>query len=207
MTTLKWRHLIPVFSYLILKGKCNYCGAKIGIRYLFVEVLTALGLMTILYQSPGYDLFLWHGTLYAFMIIVSAIDIKHMIIPNSIVLTGFISALILSIAVNVLDIEHMIIGFLAGGSSLYLIAIIGEKFFHKQGMGGGDIKFAAMMGLFLGLKGMVVTLILAFCSGAIFGLITIACGMMKKNDRIPFAPFLSLGALIYILTMHQGFLW
>jgi leader peptidase (prepilin peptidase)/N-methyltransferase len=201
MTNLKWRHLIPVFSYFALKGKCQYCGSKIGIQYPFVELLTALGLITILYQSTSYTLFLWYGSLYALMIIVSAIDIKHMIIPNSVIITGFIVALTLSAAFKIIDIKEMITGFMAGGSSLYLIAAIGSKLLHKQGLGGGDIKFTAMIGIFVGLRGVIMTLIVAFWSGACFGLISIACGMMKKDDRIPFAPFLSLGALIYILTM------
>jgi len=132
------------------------------------------------------------------LVVVSVIDLHHKIIPDIISLPGIPVFFILALIINEIKILDLILGVLIGGGILYLIAFLYYLFTKKEGMGGGDIKLLAMIGGFIGYKGVLFTIFASSLIGTTIGLLLI---MVKGRDMkyaIPFGPFLSLGALIYI---------
>ena len=189
---------IPIFSYLWLKGRCRHCSTRIPVRYAVVEVMTG-GVAVAVLLAFGLTL---EGLIYfAFisaLIVITYIDIDHKIIPDIITLPGIPIGLIASFALPAVGFKDAIVGLLAGGGSLWLVAWIYYLLTRKDGMGGGDIKLLAMMGTIIGLKGVIFTI---FMSSAVGTLVGITLMMVKGKDMkfaVPFGPFLSIGAITYI---------
>ncbi len=206
--SIRWFDNIPLVSYLLLKGKCRYCKAKISFRYFLVEMVTAF-LFLILFSK-------YHFTLYFFiylflsldLIIVSFIDWEHYIIPDIFTLTLIPLGLILSFFFPSLygpgltsskGLYTSFLGGVAGFFSLLFIGLLGRVLFHKESMGGGDLKLLAGIGCFTGIKGVFLTIFISSLTGALAGGILLAMKIKKKGEYIPYGPFLSLGALLYIL--------
>ena len=189
---------IPIFSYLWLKGRCRHCSTRIPVRYAVVEVMTG-GVAVAVLLAFGLTL---EGLIYfAFisaLIVITYIDIDHKIIPDIITLPGIPIGLIASFALPAVGFKDAIVGLLAGGGSLWLVAWIYYLLTRKDGMGGGDIKLLAMMGTIIGLKGVIFTI---FMSSAVGTLVGITLMIVKGKDMkfaVPFGPFLSIGAITYI---------
>ncbi len=196
---------IPIVSYILLGGKCRDCGARISRRYPFIELLTAV-VCLVLYRKLGLSFEFFVTLVFAaLLIVISFIDLDHQIIPDILSIGGLAAGLFFAIfrpvfkelypKFNILDSLY---GVLLGGGVLFLIAL-GYKYIAKrEGMGGGDIKLLAMIGSFAGIKGVVFSLM----AGSIFGTIVGIPAMMIKGENtkyaIPFGPFLSLGALLYV---------
>jgi leader peptidase (prepilin peptidase)/N-methyltransferase len=143
---------------------------------------------------------------YAFLIstfiVVALIDLDHKIIPNTITLPGMLIGLGLSPwALPIVPLDSLI-GLLAGGVFFYLVALV-----SKGGMGGGDIKLIAMIGAFLGWKGTFFTILVGALAGSVVGLSLISIGKKGRNDKVPFGPFLALGAMLYILVGNNLIDW
>jgi len=195
---------IPLLSYLILTGRCRQCKAKISIRYPLVELLTGL-LFVALFVVYGPTLqFLIFSLLVASLLVITLIDLDLSIIPDRITLPGIVIGLLLSpfsthLGSGVRGITTAAIGLAVGGILFFLIALLGELIFKKESMGGGDIKLAAMLGAFLGWKGALVSFFLAFFVGAIVGGVMVLVSSKGRGSRIPFGPFLALGATCYLL--------
>jgi leader peptidase (prepilin peptidase)/N-methyltransferase len=191
---------IPVLSYIMLKGRCRFCKAPISPQYPLVEILTAL-LFALVFSRYGMSVY----TLFAFaftaiLIVVTFIDLKHKIIPNILNYLGIILAGI-GLVFSFLPISPVTgaIGFLLGGGFFYLAAVISPLLFKKEGMGGGDIKLIAFIGLFLGWRKVLLTIFLGSFIGAVLGIGMIAAGIREKKDLIPFGPYLSLAAFIALV--------
>ena len=151
-THLKPLDLVPVLSYLFLGGRCRYCHSRISVRYPLVELLTA-GLLTGLYLHTGFGwLFGFYGTLFIVLIAVGFIDLDRQIIPDSLVIAGALAGIGMNIAGAGIGFVEGLLGALAGGGTLLLIALIALYAFKKEGMGGGDIKLMAMAGAFPGME-------------------------------------------------------
>jgi len=131
-------------------------------------------------------------------IVIAVIDIRCLKIPNSLILFG----LLLTLAVKGLgatqDWLNSVIGFGVGGMVLYLLGAIGKWLFRRQSMGGGDIKLAAVLGLFFGWQGILLILWLASLLGAIFGIAGVCIGKLRIGAQIPFGFFICLSVLVYI---------
>ena len=185
--------MIPVLSYFLLRGRCRYCGASYSVRYALVELLTGLLFMwTGLYFLPGTALTLTF-IFIASLITITFIDFDHQIIPDEIVFLLIISGLAYMYAsqTNYLDsVQGM---FLAG---IFMLAIY---VLSRGGMGLGDVKLSFALGLWLGVKGSIVFLLLAFLIGGVVGVLLLATGLKSRKDPIPFGPFLCIGALISFL--------
>ncbi len=198
-TTLKWYNLIPVLSFVIQKGKCPYCGIKISARYIAVELLTA-GVFLAVYLRYGIT---WQSLNYwvfsALLIAASFIDLEHKIIPNEIIVAGIILGSVLTIKTVGLSGLYGI--FLGGG------LLLGVAVASRGNMGGGDIKLAAVMGLFLGWKLLLVALFTGFLTGSFVGLTLLVTGVMGRKDPFPFGPFLALGSLISLLWGNKIIFW
>ncbi|UCE18353.1 MAG: prepilin peptidase [Gemmatimonadota bacterium] len=194
---------IPLVSFLILGGRCRRCRAKISIRYPAVELMTAL-LFVALFRAYGPSLqFLIYGPLMAALLVITLIDLNQYIIPDRITIPGALVGLLCSplnaqLGSGVKGVFASLIGFFIGGILFFLIALLGSAVFKKESMGGGDIKLAAMLGTFLGWKGALFSFFLAFFSGALIGAIVLLVSSHRSNTRVPFGPFLALGAACYV---------
>lgn len=190
---------IPVISYLVLKGKCRSCSQPISLRYPLVEILTA-GLTTAVATVFGMTLL---GGVYIIfiyiLIVITVIDLDHMIIPDRLVGFGLITG-IAAIFLGVIEIgwKEAFMGSFVYGGFLYFAGMVGKRIFKKEAMGMGDVKLGAMMGFLLGWKMSVMSLYLSFLVASIVGLTVIITGQLSKGDRIPFGPFLAVGTVLVI---------
>jgi len=199
--TLSWQDLIPVFSFLFLRGKCRYCNKKVSIQYPLVEIATALLFLLIFNFSPfgrspagGQTLF-WL-IVSSFLIIIFVYDLKHFIIPDKVIYPAIIIALIFNFspygrspAGGQFIIHNSI--FAAVGAAIFFLTIV----LISQGkwMGVGDIKLAFLMGLLLGFPYILVALFFSFLIGAIIGVGLILAKRKTMKSEIPFGPSLVAG--------------
>lgn len=199
--------LIPVVSWLLLKGRCRYCGAKISARYALVELLTGfLFVFLALFYGFTAELGLML-VMTAIFIAIFFIDLDHSIIPDELVIAGFISAAAYlvwgwtsgSLAFNPMD--HGL-GFLIGGGLYLLLAVI-----TNGGMGGGDIKLMAMLGFWLGTSGVLWVILLSSNIGAVISLLLIAMKIKGRKDYIPFGPFIVMAAMLTALYQENLTAW
>lgn len=208
--TLKWNDLIPLFSFLMLKGKCRYCETKLSPYYLTVELITGiLFVITALFavnnfqsvfnfQFLNFQLLIpliYYLFIISSLIVVFFADLKYGIIPDKIIFPTIIaSSLYLLIYHSSFIINYL---FSAVGAGLFfLVLFAGTK---GRGMGFGDVKFAFLMGLILGFPKIIVSLYIAFLTGAIAGIILIIWRRKKIfGTSIPFGPFLVLGTLVTV---------
>jgi len=197
---------IPVVSYLLLWGKCRHCQARITPRYPLVETLSAL-LALALYARFGLSaVFLIYYLFACALIVITFIDLDFQIIPDRISLGGIVLGLALVYWLPV-TYKDALIGLAVGAGSLILI-IYGYYFLTKrQGMGGGDVKLLGMIGVFIGWQGVAFTIFTASLIGSVVGLAWIAVQGKDMKAAIPFGPFLSLGALIYLFWGKALIAW
>jgi leader peptidase (prepilin peptidase)/N-methyltransferase len=183
--------LIPVISYLFLRGKCSSCGTKISIRYPLVELLT--GIIFILnYIYFSNLIILATGIIFSSVLIVLAlIDFDHQILPDRLTLTGIIVGLVFSFFRSDITFVYSMSGILAAGGLLFLIA-----FLSKGGMGGGDIKMMAMVGSFTGPLISVSAIFLGALIALLAHLPGIVSGSTGMKTKLPFGPFLALASLL-----------
>ena len=201
--------LVPVFSYLFLKGKCRYCHTKIAPRYMLVELLLGIVFMMLLaafgltWQTLSYMI------LSCLLLGLSLVDLNIFEIPDGFIVTGIINWLIFlpltsgivgptwlsnpAVEVPKDYFIHQLTSGVVGGStiagSLLLLSIIFDKLTGKESLGGGDIKLYFMTGLYMGVLESLFCLILSCILGIIFSL-------FAKKERIPFGPFISVAVLI-----------
>jgi len=196
---------IPVISYLILKGRCRKCGAKISFTYPMVEILTALMFVANFYFF-GFSLQLLSGLiLISSLIAISMIDIQFRIIPNAITWPMTIIGLGLSTFGN-LSRWWFPLAF-SGGAFVFMLII---HLIYPKGMGMGDVKLALMIGAFL-TRSVVAALFIGFLAGSVYGLILILIKKKRFKQTIPFGPFIALGSIIAlfwggdIINWYLGF--
>jgi len=201
---------IPVLSYLWLAGRCRACRDPISIRYPFVEAVNAAGYLTILWTfGPTWTTVLY-AILFSALVVVTGTDLTHKIIPNVVTLPGIVLGLIGGATVLPVGLINALLGVAVGGGILWALALASPYFFGKEGMGGGDIKLLAMIGAFLGWKPALLTIMIGSLTGSVIGISLIALRFMKREEYIPFGPFLVLGALLSmfftqpLLDWYQG---
>lgn len=194
---------IPVLSFVLLKGRCRSCQAKISWRYPSIELLTA-GLMTTIVAWFGFTLTSLFDVIFVgLLIIISFIDIDHRIIPNTLSIPGIVIGVIASVVLHQ-PWYHAFAGILAGGGAIWAMGYLGELVFKKEAMGGGDVTLMAMVGAFLGWELAILTIFLGSFSGAIIGVIV---KRFTGDEYIPFGPFLSFGALMALLFGQPVVVW
>jgi leader peptidase (prepilin peptidase) / N-methyltransferase len=200
---IKWYDNLPLFSYWILRGKCRNCGASYSIRYFFVELTTAAFAVLFLHGVVGWKLFdpatglIWFF-LTCSLIAITFIDLDLQIIPNEISLPGIPIGLALSFFFMPHGIISSLIGVAVGGGILLVIAYSYLFITKKEGMGMGDVKLLAMLGAFLGWQAVPFTLFAASMVGTVVGVAFIIASGKGRHYRVPFGPFLSLGAVLYM---------
>jgi leader peptidase (prepilin peptidase)/N-methyltransferase len=210
---LNWYDLVPVFSFVFSKGKCRYCKRSLSIFYPVIEVTTGLMfvltyLFTIYYlpftnsneiinhQSSIINL-LYYLLIISSFIVIFFTDLKYGIIPDKVLL---LATMIVAFYLLFISPELSIINLISGVATFLFFIIISLGFsllLKKESMGGGDIKLVFLLGLFLGFPNIIISLYIAFLTGAAVGIILIL--WRKKSFRkatIPFGPFLILGAIL-----------
>ena len=183
---------VPVLSWLWLRGRCRDCGEPISARYPLVEALTAV-LCALVVVAKGADEDAWLGiALVLTLVPVTFIDLDHRIIPNRIVGPSAVVALVILALTDVDALpDHLIAAVAAGG--FFLLAALA----YPRGMGMGDVKLAALLGLYLG-SSVAPALLAAMLSGTLVGGAIIARKGVAEGRKtaVPFGPFLALGALV-----------
>ena len=201
--------LVPVLSYLWLRGRCRYCGVRIPPRVIVVEVITGL-LFTAVYLRFGYNLqFVVLASAVSLLIVLAIIDLEHGLILNRLVFPSFVVLLILAPFWSDLDLTRSFLGssgMLAslansvvaglGGFLLFLIVAL----VYPEGMGGGDVKLAGLVGLLVGFPGVLVALWGAVIAGGLVATALLALRKKGRKDTMPFGPFLSLGGIVVLLA-------
>jgi len=189
---------IPVLSFVWLKGRCRHCGVKIGLRYPTVELLAGmLALATFLKFSLSIEALIYFAFI-ACLLVVTFIDLDHRIIPDVITLPGIPICFAASFTLPSVTYKAALLGILAGGGSLFLVAWIYSLLTKKEGMGGGDIKLLAMMGALLGWQGVVFTIFVSSLVGTLSGLAVMLQSRKSMKLALPFGPFLAIGGITYI---------
>ncbi|PTX16995.1 MULTISPECIES: prepilin peptidase [Halanaerobium] len=188
---LSMLELIPVLSYIFLRGKCKNCKADISIRYPIIELLTGI-IFIINYIYISDLIILAAGLVFSsLMIVLTMIDVDHQILPDQLTLGGLVVGLSFSFFRTDITFIYSLIGVLAAGGLLFLIA-----FLSKGGMGGGDIKMMAMVGSFTG----PVIAVTAVFLGALIALMAhlpgVISGKTGMKTKLPFGPFLAVASLI-----------
>ena len=189
---------IPVFSYLLLKGRCRHCGVKIGLRYPTVELLGGLfALATFLKFGLSLETVIYFAFI-ACLLVVTFIDLDHRIIPDVITLPGIPICFAASFVLPDITYKAALLGILVGGGSLFLVAWVYSLITKKEGMGGGDIKLLAMMGALLGWQGVLFTVFVSSLVGTLSGLAVMLKSRQGMKLAVPFGPFLAIGGITYI---------
>ncbi len=196
---IRWYDNVPIISFLILKGKCRKCAQRISPLYPFVELLTAL-MAVLLFRKYGLSLdFLFAFLFTCALIVITFVDLKHQIIPDVITLPGIPLFALAAIFFMDITIKDSLIGILAGGGFLYLVAITYQLVTKREGMGGGDIKLLAMLGGFLGWQSIWFIIMAGSIVGAVAGISVMIWKGKDTRYPIPFGPFLSAAAMGYLL--------
>ena len=184
---LAWFEMVPLLSYLGQRGKCRHCGQAIPLQYPLVELATGVSYLALFLLLGLQPKLLTSLVFVSLCIPIVVIDLHHQIIPDQLNLWGAVMGL-LAAAVSHAAFLDVLAGGLAGGVIMLLIAIV-----SRGGMGGGDIKMMAWIGLFLGLKMTMLALFLSFIVGGLASLFLILSGRKRRKDFIPFGPFLAVG--------------
>ncbi|MBP1927332.1 leader peptidase (prepilin peptidase)/N-methyltransferase [Sedimentibacter acidaminivorans] len=194
--SLSWYDNIPLFSYLLLKGKCRYCRTSISAQYPVVESLNAV-LYIIMYLKFGFGAdFIFYSLISSVLLSIIFIDLKEMIIPDSLVLS-ILALSVIHKAVNYffygisLELIDSFLGLILAGGLFAAIVII-----SRGGMGGGDVTLIGALGFVLGVKYILLCIFLSFISGAIISMVLLATKIKTRKDPIPFGPFIVLGFFI-----------
>lgn len=200
--TLKWYNLIPLFSFIFQKGKCSKCGNKISADHFFVELITGLLFLLASLNFPiGYNFFI-SLIVISLMIIIFISDFKYMIILDSPLVVTIILVIILKfVYFDFNNVLTSIISGIAMFSLMMLIEQIGSTLLKKDSLGGGDIKFSFIMGLILGLKLGVTSLVLSTFLALPYA---VASVKIMKSHEFPYGPFLA-GALFIVFFQFDKF--
>lgn len=198
---------IPVLSWFILRGQCRNCHTPIAFRYVMVELLGGfMAVCVYLRFGPSVQGIIYFSFIAA-LLVITFIDIDYHIIPDVISLPGILLGFAASFFIPTLSWTDSLIGILAGGGSLYAVAWGYERITGKEGMGGGDIKLLAMIGAFIGWQGVLLTIFMGSAIGTLVGLIDMRAKKKDMKMRIPFGPFLALGAIIHLFLGNELIVW
>lgn len=194
--SIKWYDLFPVFSYIVLGGKCRYCKDKISIKYPVVELFTAL-LFCLIYLKYGLAFeFFKFAFLGAILIVIGIIDFETTDVYTKITVFGIVTGILfVIIGYYLYEVAPMdyIAGGVVGGGVIALIVIL------TKGMGWGDVEICLICGLYIGLTHTLLMLIFSFVLGGVIGSLLILFKRKSRKDYIPFGPFIAIASLLSVL--------
>ena len=217
---IKWFDNLPIISWFLLRGKCRACKSKIDFSYPSIEFCTGLLFCfnlyanpTIFIQEPTYIKIFFGSIFSATLFTLSILDFKYFWLPKALtsggLLLGITASLYIDFYNDFYQFNHLIISLTAsflGFAFFYLLSLVGRKVFNKAVIGGGDAKLSALMGSWLGIQGLFISIWLAFISAGIFVTLGLILKKIKRNQKIPFGVFLSLSGLLVWYFGNQKFL-
>jgi leader peptidase (prepilin peptidase)/N-methyltransferase len=204
---IRWHDNLPLVGYLLLRARCRECGTVLSWRYPIVEALTGLLFLLTVWR---FGLGLRSIVLLIFLcglIVIAFIDLDHQIIPHAVTLPGIPLGLLASLVTRDPSPRDAAAGALIGAGMVYLIAVYAEVAFQRESMGGGDVNLLAMIGAFLGWRQVLLSFFLAVAAGACLSMILVATRVLSRKDRIPFGPFLALGAVVSVFEGDAVIEW
>lgn len=211
-TRIAWYDNIPLLSYFVLRGRCRHCGSSFGAGHLGIELFVALCAWWI-YRTHGFHF--QSVYLFAFttaLVIVSAIDFEHRIIPDLISLNGIWIGVVLAAVTTWLGIEWFVdlkgsfLGLLTGGGILWGVGALYEKVTGREGIGLGDVKLLALFGAHTGVLGVLTSLFFGAFFGSVVGVSLMLFAGKGSRTPIPFGPYLCAGLLVYALNIGDTLL-
>ncbi len=196
--SLRWMELLPIISFLVLRGRCRYCQVSIPRRSPIVETIMAASFgLLVYYFSLGTQ-----SAIFAFYIaiftLIFFIDLERGIIPNRVIYPAASVAVLLSFFLPEVGLVRSLIGGILGFGLLFGIYLAA-----RGGMGGGDVKLAGLIGLAAGLPAVVPSLLLACLGGGVTASVLLGLRRKRRRDPVPFGPFLAVGALAGLLWGTQ----
>ena len=198
---ITWYENIPVVSYIFLRAKCSGCGSKISWQYPVVEIITALFAFSIapatVASSDLLNFFFFFSVFCAFLVHL-IVDLKHQILPDSVNI--YLGLLFLLISIFNQVWTHWLIGGAIGLGFPLLVSWIFYQLKGEVGLGGGDIKLFGVLGLYLGPIGIMQNIFLSCFLGAIIGIVLITIKVIKRENPIPFGPFIIVVAAFQIFA-------
>ena len=192
------RDLVPVLSFVASRGRCRHCGARIGWRYPITEVLCAAWAL-LLFRAQGLSLAYPFLALWGFLLVALMwIDLDFQLLPDRLTLPGTLIALAAALQWP-RGAHRALLGVAAGSGLLWLLGWAWRRFRKIEGLGGGDIKLAAMFGVVLGWRLSLLTLMLAALAGSLWGAVLIARGTGHGKTQLPFGTMLAPAAMAALL--------
>lgn len=206
---LKASDLVPLFSYLWLRGRCRYCGARISPRFPVVELATALLFAFLCWQyllSPQLAMALLYACLF---VVIFVIDLEHGLVLDKVVYPGMALAFVFSFFWPGLEVFWPGLGVasaLLGGAVGFGLMLL-PYLISRGGMGGGDVKLAGLIGLVTGFPQVFFALLLGIVGGGLVAIALLLSGVRSRKEPIPFAPFLATGAMVTLIWGPAIYNW
>jgi len=197
---------VPILSFVLLGGRCRSCRKRISWRYPVVELTAGVLLLLLTRRAESVALLVPQAAFLLALVAVAWIDFDTRTIPDAVTIPGVGLGLAASLF-GPPGLTAALIGAATGGLSLWLVGYAYERATGVPGMGGGDVKLAAMMGAFLGAGGVFGAIFLASLAGSVFGIFLIALGKGDKRSAIPFGTFLAPSAVALLLYGDALFHW
>jgi len=199
---LKTKDLVPILSFIALKGRCRYCQKRICWQYPLVELGTAL-VFCLLFMYFGWSLeFIFYLIISLFLVIIFVYDFRYHLILDKVSITAIILALVFNLILG-FSIISLLLGGLIGGGFFFLQFIVSKG----KWIGGGDIRLGILMGFLLGWQKLLVAMFLAYFVGAIFSIVLIFLKKKKLKSHLPFGTFLTAGTFVALLWGQEIIDW
>lgn len=194
---LSWLHKLPLLGYVFLRGRTSCCRRLIPYRYAVLEVTTGIFFVLMHQRTMEVEKSISAIIFIGLLIVGALIDFEHRIIPDKVTLIGIAAGVLLAVWTPGHSRWAALFGIVICGGFLYLGGVLGALLLSRaDAMGGGDMKFAAMIGAFLGWQQGLAAIILAACGGVVYGLsVAVAHHGLRFPKEIRFGPFLALGGL------------
>jgi len=201
--------MVPVFSYVWLRGKCRHCQAAVPYRVVLVEIATG-ALFVAVFSLYGIGIeFVVLSACLSLLFAISLIDLEHQLILNAMVFPSIVTLLILAPFWTEIGITRSFLGnetlvaslansYLSGLGAFLVFLII--AIISPAGMGGGDVKFAAVLGLMVGFPGILFAIWISAVGGGLIAITLVLTGKKGRKDVISFGPFMALGAAVVLIA-------
>jgi leader peptidase (prepilin peptidase)/N-methyltransferase len=203
-----WYENIPVLSFIFLRGKCSGCQTKISMQYPLIELLSGLAAMFLApsdLSSQSVFTFLFYFGVFSAFLVHFIVDLKHQILPDSVNI--YLACLFFAVSLVNRHWTFWLIGSSIGLGFPLLVSWAFYKLRGQIGLGGGDIKLYAALGLYLGPLGIIHNIFLSCFLGAVIGVLLMVFKIIKRENPIPFGPFIILVGFVQIFFENWFALW
>lgn len=196
---LNFLDLVPLLSFIVLRGKCRYCHKPISWQYPLVEAATTLAFVLVYFAFGLSAAFYVYLLFAAILILIFVYDLRYYLILDKVTLPAIVVCFLLSWLVLKNDVIQLLLGALVGGGFFLLQYVVSKG----KWIGGGDFRLGALMGVMLGLQPLLVALFIAYLLGSLIGLCLVFFGKKKLKSQVPFGTFLSGATFITFLISDQ----